>query len=154
MARHPNVQYIRFYTDGSTARKVEPVAPLKTIRLPKVRKVKRITLHIDPIAVAGIVMAAVMLVLMVVGVAQLKHARQEMQVMASYVDTLTQENDQLRTTLSQGYDLEEIQRTATALGLVPKDQVKHVTIQVPQPQIEQEPGAWEQLYTFLTGLFA
>ena len=74
--------------------------------------------------------------------------------MASYVDTLTQENDQLRTTLSQGYDLEEIQRTATALGLVPKDQVKHVTIQVPQPQIEQEPGAWEQLYTFLTGLFA
>lgn len=154
MARHPNVQYIRFYTDGSAARKVEPVAPLKTIKLPKIKKSKRITVHIDPIAVAGIVMAAVMLVLMMAGVTQLRGAREQMQVMASYVDTLTQENEQLQQTLSQGYNLDEIQRTALALGLVPKEQVRHVSIQVPQPQVEEEPGAWEQLYTFLVGLFA
>ena len=154
MARQPDIQYIRFYTDGNAARKVAPVAPLKTIKLPKIKLQKRITLHIDPIAVTGIVMAAVMLVLMAVGVAKLNAAQQEMQTMAVYVETLNAENAQLRQTFSEGYDLEEVERTAIALGLVPKDQVRHVTVQVPQEQLHEEPNAWERLCTFLTGLFA
>ena len=44
MARQLDVQYIRFYTDGSAAHKVAPVAPLKTIKLPKIKKHKRIYL--------------------------------------------------------------------------------------------------------------
>lgn len=154
MARHPDVQYIRFYTDGSAARKTAPVAPLKTIKLPRVRKHKRIVLHIDPIAISGIIMAAVMLILMLVGVAQLTAARQELQTMQTYVQTLQQEQATLEVTYHEGYDLEAVEKTALALGLVPKEQVRHVTIQVPQVQIEEEPGAWERFYTFLTGLFA
>lgn len=154
MARQPDVQYIRFYTDGSAARKVAPVAPLKTIKLPKIKKHKRITLHIDPIAISGIVMAAVMLVLMLVGVTQLTNTRQELVSMQSYVQTLQEEKISLEVTYEQGYDLEAVEQTALALGLVPKEEVKHVSIRVPQPQIEEEPSAWEQFYTFLTGLFA
>jgi len=154
MARQPDVQYIRFYTDGSAARKVAPVAPLNTIKLPKIKKHRRITLHIDPIAIGGIVMAAVMLILMLVGVAQLTNTKQELALMQSYVQTLQQENISLESTYEQGYDLEAVEKTALALGFVPKDEVTHVTIRVPQPQIEEEPGAWEQFYTFLTGLFA
>lgn len=154
MARQPDVQYIRFYTDGSAARKVAPVAPLKTIKLPKVKKHNKITLHIDPVSIGGIVMAAVMLVLMVVGVAQLASTRQELQVMENYVQTLEQENDSLEDTYLQSYDLEAVEQTALALGYVPVEQVKHVTIRVPQVQEEQQPGAWERFYTFLTGLFA
>ena len=154
MARQLDVQYVRFYTDGSAARKVAPVAPLKTIKLPKIKKHKRITLHIDPIAIGGIVMAAVMLVLMLVGVAQLASTRQELAQMEDYVQTLQQENVSLEATYEQGYDLQAVERTALALGFVPKDEVMHVTIRVPQPQITEEPGAWEQFYTFLTGLFA
>ena len=154
MARQPDVQYIRFYTDGSAARKVAPVAPLKTMKLPKIRKHKKITLHIDPIAIGGIAMAAVMLILMLVGVAQLASAKKELQTMQSYVQTLQQDNVSLEATYEQGYDLKAVEQTALALGLVPKEEVRHVTIRVPRPQVEEEPGAWEQFYTFLTGLFA
>ena len=154
MAQHPDVQYIRFYTDGSAARKVAPVAPLKTIKLPRIKRHRRITLQIDPVAIAGIVMAGVMLVLMTVGVIQLTTARQELQEMTAYVDTLQEKNSSLEATYAQGYDLESVEKTALALGLVPKEQVKHVTIHVPQAQVTEEPGAWERFYTFLTGLFA
>lgn len=154
MARQPDVQYIRFYTDGSAARKVAPVAPLKTMKLPKIRRHKKITLHIDPIAIGGIVMAAVMLILMLVGMAQLTNAKNELHTMQNYVQTLQQDNISLEATYEQGYDLAAVEQTALALGLVPKEEVRHVTIHVPQPEVEEEPGAWEQFYTFLTGLFA
>ena len=155
MARHPEIQYVRFYTDGSSARKPAPVAAFTTIKLPKIKKHKKITLRIDPIALAGIVMAAVMLVLMAVGVAQLSSTRTQLQTMSAYVDTLQDENTSLKNQFAQNCDLEEVQRTALALGLVPMDQVRHVSIRVPDiPQQETGSGTWERFYTFLTGLFA
>ena len=154
MARHPEVQYIQFYTDGSAARKVATVAPMKTMKLPRLKKLKKITLHIDPVSIAGIVMAAVMLVLMAVGVAQLYGAKAQLQTMEAYVDTLQQENVSLRTEFSEGYDLEAVERTALALGFVPKEEVQHVSIRVPDMQAEKQPDPWERFYTFLTGLFA
>ena len=156
MARQPDVQYIRFYTDGSAARKVAPVVPFKTIKLPKLRKHKRksLTLHIDPIAIAGIVMSVVMVVLMTVGAVQLNSTRNELQSMTDYVDTLQQEKMSLEATYSAGYDLEAIERTALALGMVPKEQVQHITIRIPPVETEETPGMWDRFYTFLTGLFA
>lgn len=154
MAKKPDIQYVRFCTDGSAARKLAPVAPLKTIKLPKIKKSKRTVLHIDPLAFAGILMATVMIVLMGVGICQLSTARQELQVMNDYVQTLTEENQQLQRTFEESYDLEELEKTALALGLVPKDQVKHITIEVPPMQAEEEPGTWDRICTFLTGLFA
>ena len=154
MARQPDIQYIRYYTDGSAARKVAPLAPLKTLKLPKIRLKKRITLHIDPLAIAGIFMAVVMSVLMIVGIVKLENASQELQTMASYVQTLDQENVQLRQTFREGYDLEEVKTTALALGLVPKEQVQHITLRVPPEQAVEEPTSWERFCTFLTGLFA
>ena len=154
MAQHPDVQYICFYTDGSAARKVAPVAPLQTIRLPKIKKNKKLVLHIDPVAIAGIIMAAVMLILMTVGAVELQNARNQLETMYNYVETLEQKNATLQTTLSGGYDVVEIERTARALGMVPREQVKHITITLDEEPIEQEPNSWEQFYTFLTGLFA
>ena len=154
MARQPDIQYIRYYTDGSAARKVAPLAPLKTLKLPKIRLKKRITLHIDPLAIAGIFMAVVMTVLMAAGIANLNAASQELQTMESYVQTLTEENAQLRQTFREGYDLEEVKTTALALGFVPKDQVKHITIRIPPEPVVKEPTSWERFCTFLTGLFA
>ena len=154
MAQQPDIQYIRYYTDGSAARKVAPLAPLKTLKLPKIRLKKRITLHVDPLAIAGILMAVVMMVLMAVGVANLNTASQQLQTMESYVQTLTEENVQLNNAFHEGYDLEEIRTTALALGMVPKDQVQHVTIRIPAEIVEEKPSSWERFYTFLTGLFA
>lgn len=154
MAQRVDVRYVQFYTNGSAARKVTPVVPLDTIKLPKVKKQKRIIIHIDPVAVFGIAVAAVMLVLMAAGMVQLKNARHELSTMTSYVNTLTQENVSLNAAYSEGYDLDKVKTTALALGLVPVDQVRHVTVQLPAAQTEQTPGAWERFCTFLTGLFA
>ena len=51
-------------------------------------------------------------------------------------------------------DMDRIERTAMALGMVPKDQVTCIRIQVPQEIVEEQPGAWERFTTFLSGLFA
>lgn len=154
MVRHTNIQYIRCYTEGNAARKVAPVAPLKTIKLPKISKQKHTTLYIDPMAVAGIAMAAMMAILMVVGVVRLTVARQEMAAMSSYVQTLREENVRLEQDFAAGYDIDEIEKTATALGMVPKEQVEHVALKLPEFKETEEPSAWERLTTFLAGLFA
>lgn len=154
MARRTNVQYVQFYTDGSAARKVAPVAPLKTMKLPKIKKVKRTTLHIDPTAFAGIAMAVMMAVLIVIGVVRLSVAQQEMNQMSQYVQTLREENVRLEQEFAEGYDIEEIERTALALGMVPEDQVEHITMKLPEIQETEEPSGWDRFTTFLAGLFA
>lgn len=154
MAQHPRVQYVQFYTAGSAARKVATVEPMPTAKLPRIKKHKRITLRIDPIATAGIVLAAVMLILMTVGVAELHQARENVAMLESQVETLRQEQRQLNATYEENYDIADVEKTALALGLVPKDQVTQITMKVPHTEPEKVPGAWERFYTFLTGLFA
>ena len=154
MAQRTDIRYVQYYTDGSAARKLMPVAPLKTIKLPKVKKQKRVTVFIDPIAVVSIGMALMMAVLIVVGMVRLDAARQEMQTVSAYVDTLREENTQLQQTFVEGYDLEQIESTAIALGMVPKQQVEHIAVRLPVIQEEPELTPWERFTTFLTGLFA
>lgn len=154
MAQRLDVQYVRFYTDGSAARKVAPLVPLQTAKLPEIKKTKKIVLRIDPVALAGILTAAVMLVLMVVGMTQLKYEQQQLQEMRTYVDDLRSENQLLENTFQQNCDLEQIERTAVAFGFVPKEQVKHIYVHVEEPDVQETPGSWERIYTFLTGLFA
>ena len=55
MARQLDVQYVRYYTDGSAARNIAPSVSRKTQSLPKYFKKKRsIVVHVDPVAIAGI----------------------------------------------------------------------------------------------------
>ena len=153
MARKTEIQYIRLYTDGSAARKLAPVTPWMTAKLPKVRKQKRITLRIDPVAMVGIFVAVVMLVLMAVGVGQLRAAQEQATVMEQYVQTLRNNNEILQDTYNT-IDLNEVEQMALALGMVPEAQAEHVRISVPAEQVVEEPGAWESVWTFLAGLFA
>ena len=66
MARRPDIQYVRYYTDGSAARQLEPKAPRKKQQLPKVKQQPKQTLYIQPMAIAGVLLSAVMLVMMIV----------------------------------------------------------------------------------------
>ena len=153
MARQFEVQYIRSYTDGTAARKLDMPQPRKTARKRPVQKVKRIVLHIDPVAIMGIAMAMIMLVLMSVGCVKLLAAQQDMATMNDYVHTLREENVQLQEQYDAGYDLENVRQTALALGMVPMEQVTQISIRVQVPQ-EPQPDGWEQLRVFLAGLFA
>ena len=154
MARYPDVQYIRCRTDGNAARKVEVVAPIKTLRLPRVRKLKPAVVRVDPLALTAIVMVVIMASLMIIGAVQLDSAQKETVTMKAYVETLQQENEVLHTEFRDKCKLDEIERTALALGMVPQEQVTHVRVSVPQEIPEEEVGAWEQFTMFLASLFA
>ena len=155
MARYPEIQYIRFQTDGNAARKVEVAAPIKTLRLPRAKaQLKPKVLRIDPLALTAILMVIVMASLMFVGVAQLNAAQQQTIAMQTHVKALESKNETLRSNFEKDCDLDEIERTAMALGMVPAEQVTHISVRVPQQTIPQQPGAWERITMFLTGLFA
>lgn len=152
MAQRTQIQYIRFYTEGSAARKVAPVVtPFKTAHLPKINRQKKIVLRIDPVAVVGIVVAVAMMIMMAVGICQYKVAQEQAQLMERYVETLNKDNESLQNTYDN-IDLTAIEQTALALGMVPESQVQHVSLRVPPAQEVEEPA--ETFWTFLTGLFA
>ena len=153
MVRKTDIRYIQFYTDGSAARKPELA---KTAKQPTVRrtvKKKRLTLFVDPVAITGIVVALTMLVLMLVGVSQLKQAQQQTAMMQLQMQQLTQENQTLQDSFDAGYTLEDVKWMADALGLVPVEEVTHITISAPETEMIR-PSRWEQFYTLLTSLFA
>lgn len=156
MARKVDVRYIQFYTDGSAARKIEPQLPPKKnpAQRPVRRPQERQVIHIDLLAMTGIAVAAVMLVLMVVGMVQMRAMRQEAQVMADYVSQLQEEKELLTAEFISGYDPAEVERQALAMGMVPADQAQVIPIAVDVPQSAQEPTVWETVGAFFEGIFA
>lgn len=157
MVQKPNIQYVQFYTQGSAAQKVEPKAfPSKVFEKPKVhrRKYKRKVVYLDPVALLGILVAGAMLISMMVGVWQLHKARQQAAQMEQYVQQLTAENQRLDQTFESGYDLAEVEEAARAMGMIPQEQADHVEVPVQMPQEEKSPTFWDQVTTFLSGLFA
>ncbi len=156
MAMQPDIQYVSFYMDGSAAKKMEQQV-MRRVQAPKpkCRKVKRRVVKVDPVAIAGIVLAVVMVVSMVAGFRQYRNCMEKNAQMSQYIQSLQQENAQLQETYDQGYDLEEVRKIAEAIGMVPRDSVENITIEVQVPQQEQqEMNFWEAATTFLAGLFA
>ena len=155
MARQPEVRYINYYVSGTAAYQPERKTRRKpTARLPKAQKQQKLYITVDPMAICGILMATVLLVTLLVGAVQLNQAQQEAQQLQDYVHSLQEENAQLQNTYSSGYDPEEIRDIATAMGMVPADQVTHMQVQVALPQIPREPTAWESFWAFVVGMFA
>lgn len=155
MAKKQAIQYINAYVSGSTAYELTPKpAPKKRVRLPKPRREQKLLLRIYPAAVLGITAAVVLLVMLTAGVLQLQSARKEVAALETYIQTLNQENARLQQQYENGYDLEEIEKIATAMGYVPITQVPTIPIQVDVPQPVQQPNKWEEFWAFLTELFA
>lgn len=157
MARKPDIQYIRFYTDGSAAKQVKTTPRQKMkYALPKApRREKTVrTVHVDPLAFGGIIISAVMLVLMIVGSVELFSVRQQADRMETYVSSLYAQNIELRSNYESGYDLEQIVGAANALGLVPVEE-KTVTVSLPVQNVQlSEVTVWERLSLFFQDLFA
>ena len=155
MARQPEIRYINAAVCGSSAYQLD-IKPLrkKKAQLPKMKRQKKKVIAIDPVALMSIGVACVLFVLMVVGFCRLQDARAETAALSNYVSTLQEQNSQLRDTYESGYDLEEIEKIALAMGKVPASQVPQISVQVEVPEKVEEPTAWENFYAFLTGLFA
>ena len=155
MAKQRMIQYVSFYTDGSAARKITPAAPMKSAVLPKQKKQKRKVIHLDPVAVLGVAVAACMLIMMLVGVSALNSAKEETQLMRSYVDNLTEKNAELSVKYESGYNLEEIRTTALALGMIPAQQATQTTISVAPAEVQEyTANVWTNLAMVLTDIVA
>lgn len=157
MANRQDVQYIRFYTDGNAARQPEYVFRKPKTTLPKVRKKKACVIKLDPVAVCGIVMAVVLLVMMLSGLRTLRAEQLQLQQMCDYVYELELENRELSNTYESEIDLTQVEQRALALGMIPLEEARHITIQVSAPVEEvtvEEPTVWESICGFFERLFA
>ncbi len=155
MARVNQVQYVNFYTAGSAAYKYQPTPlPKKKATLPKMRRKKRIVIHVDPIAALCACAAVVLLVMMVSSLVQFSAVQKQENQMAAYVQQLQQENEALDAQYRAGYDLDEIRDIALGMGMVPAENAEYVQVELNVPPMEEEPTAWENFCTFLAGLFA
>ena len=157
MAQKPEIQYIgQFYVHGSEAKKLAEKKEQKKAKtqLPQHRfeRVKKI--YVDPLAIAGLMMAAVLLVSMVLGALTLETAWQNLEKAEQYVYELQTQNAVLTASFRSGYQLEEIRGAALALGMIPAEEAAVMKLPVTVPQPQQEPGFVDNMIWFLEGLFA
>ena len=153
---YSQVQYVRFNTFGNTARKLvhTPAVPKKAVLPKPLSKHKPKVIYIDPVAVLSILVAFCMVLTMTVGIVQFTAARREAARMEEYVAELSSRNQELSEQYTSGYDIRQIEKSALALGMVSRDQVQTVSIQVTAPQQVQTVTLWEQIGAFLTTIFA
>lgn len=157
-ALKPDIQYVQFYTAGSAAYQIERKdVSRKHVPAVKTRKAKRVVITIDPVAVCGLLLAVIMLFAMGNGVKEYRQSLQQAQQMSQYVEKLQAENVTLQQTYQDSFDPDVVYDMAMAIGMVPREQAEHITIQVEQPVVVQEEvqvSFWDELSTFLMGLFA
>ena len=157
MVRKPDIQYIdKFYVHGSEARVLELKPQKKKARtvLPRFAPQKETIVRIDAMSLCAVAVAVTMIVLMVVGCVQLKASYERYEAMNDYVISLQNKNVELTEKYYAGFDPVDIHWKATALGMVPMDQVKTMTISVTIPQEEPAPTMWENMVWFMKGLLA
>lgn len=128
MAKKSDVRYIRYYTVGSAARELSAPVPQQPRPAAKPRKVKKIVLYIDPVAILGMVTAVIMMVCMLAGMARLNEVRAQQNVVQGQIQRLVEENRTLEATYADSYDLADVEKTALALGMVPVEQVEHIRL--------------------------
>ncbi len=156
MARKPDIQYIgQFYVHGSAAKELarqEQSRKAKTT-LPEQRVVQVRKVYVDPVAVCGILVAAVMLVVMVFGAVQIHSAWQDYETVAASLNDLQREHAVLEHGYKGSYDLADIQSKAAAMGMIPASEAETIQIQVHLPEETPELTWWEDLVWLWKGMF-
>ena len=107
--------------------------------------------HVDLLSIC---VAGLLLVLLVAGFMSFHNTNNDVVAMNRYVQSLQEENQQLKDTYASGYDGEQIRDFAIAMGKVPASEVMEYTVSVQVPAQQSQPTAWESFFAFLTGLFA
>lgn len=156
MNQKPKIQYVgQFYVHGSEAKKLE-LQQQRTARfrqpIEKLQKIEKI--YVDPVALVGIAVAVVMLVTMVLGALQIRNDWAEYNAVSSYVSWLKEQKAEKQIAYRKAYDLEDITTKAHALGLVPKSEVKTMTVTVVLPEPKPEVSRLDEIKGFLEDMFA
>ena len=161
MAQTPykhNIEYIqKFYSYGSEAKVIEfkPVNPQpEKPSVPKRAKEQVTTVCIDPIALCGMMVAVIMVLVVLASVIQYGVVSQDHGILENYVNTLREDSVLLQHQYNASYDLEGIASTARALGMIPIGEAQTLSMQVTVPVRQPEPGFFDNLVWFFSGLFA
>ena len=72
----------------------------------------------------------------------------------AYVQQLEASRESLRAEYAAGYDLEEIERQALLLGMIPAEQAQQFSLSFPAEPQEQPQSLWEQICGFFRELVA
>ena len=154
MARKYTERYVRYYTFGSAAAKLEQQQ--KQAELPKYKAPqKRRPIAFDPFAVAGNAVAILLAVLMVVGLIQVAGTTAQVRELETKVAVLELEQQMLQERYESGYDLEEVRIAAQSMGMIAAEEAVHVQVQVPQKQEEVRlMNWWDALLLSLRQFFA
>ena len=157
MNQKPKIQYVgQFYVHGSEARQLqfqEEKRQAKTkLPLARIQKIEKV--YVDPVALAGIAVAVVMLVTMVLGAIQIKRDWDQYERVSTYVSELKKENARKNHAYRLSYDLKDIESKARAMGMVPKSELQTMTVSVTVPEPEVALTRMEEIKYFLEGLFA
>lgn len=157
MVQKPDIQYVtQFYSYGSEAKVLElkPAKTKKKTALPKAQPQQKIRVMVDPVAWAGILIAVVMVVLLVVSVNGYLDACAEYRDMTQHVIALQNDNVTNQQKYEKLYELDDIREKALALGMIPMEDAQVITINPVIPEPEPEEPWWENISWFLKGLFA
>lgn len=109
-----DVGYTR-YTYGNTAPARKSAQKPK--RRPKPQKQVRAKLTVAPLAVAGMLLAGLMLLLVICGYVQLYEATNEVGQLQDEIATLQEKNDRLHSTYDEKVDLNTVESEAAKLGM-------------------------------------
>ena len=162
MARKADIQYVHhYYTAGTAAQKVAVKAEPKHKKRPiplfeplmMTEPDQKITVRIDPLSMAATLVAVVLVVMMVVSLFQYSAAHERNVALLEYQYMLSDENIRLEEKYEAGFDLEEIEVQALALGMIPLEEAETLKVSGIVPVHEKEPTRWERLGLFLSGLF-
>ena len=157
MVQKPDIQYVtQFYSYGSEAKVLElkPAKKKEKSVLPIAKPQQKIRIAVDPVAMAGILIAVVMVLVMAVSVRGYLETCDEYRTMTRRVITLQNINVEKQQTYKEMYDLDDIREKALALGMVPIEEAEVITITPVIPEVEPEPQWWENISWFMKGLFA
>ena len=154
MARRNNDRYVRYYTVGSAAAKLEPEA--RKASLPKYDKPqKRKPIPFDPVAFAGSAVAVLLAVLMIVGLFQVAGAAAQVRELETQLMVLEREEEILMERYHSGYDLEEVRTAAHSMGMIPVEEAERVHVDVPAVIVEApQENWWDSLMVNLRQFFA
>ena len=153
MARRNNERYVRYYTFGSTAAKLEAE---RKAALPEYKTAqKRKPIEIDPVSALGNAVAIVLAVLMLVGIFQVAGTAAQVRARETQVTALEMEQQMLLERYESGYDLNQVRVAAESMGMVSAEEATHVRVEVPAETIEVRAVSWwDSLLASLRQFFA
>ena len=156
MARRDEIRYVQYYTSGSAAYLLDkkPEQKKQTTEFIPSKPARQITIKLDPVAVLGTVVAVIMLVCVLIGVAQVNRVNEQIGLVETQLSGLKAEYSILESEYAHGYDLDEIRVAAMAMGMVPQEQVRHITVSASVPHPEEALSWWESLVSDIQELFA